>query len=279
MPDQDRSTRYSAAQLVEAIGRARGDGRYFLVRALTNLPGPEREHALARVLDAELRADERHMVRRALARSRPDTYLRPLLVEGLRSRSINVQQMVVAGLPSLVGDGLEAAIADELESWLRKRLKSPGRANTWALWEVPGIALSLLPARGPVSVWELLQEISPQMQPEERERHRAVQEAGDDTARIESLRTWFQENIWGAAGDLDVDRDPNRPGRRPAMKRLGLKPVNPGSATYDDLHDDLHDDEARLEVSVHARPSRRRRRRRQTLEALAASLTEKRNRP
>lgn len=209
------------------------------MKALTIFPGPEREHALARVLDAELRADERHMARLALARLRPDTYLRPLVAEGLRARSINVQQMLVAVLPSLVGDGPEAAMADELESWLRRRLKSPGRAHTWAVWEVPGIALSLLPTRGPVSVWELLEEISPQMQPEERERHRAVQEAGDDTARIEGLRSWFQENIWGAApGDLGVDRDPTAlVDVDRVMRRLGVRPAHPGSTTYENVRD------------------------------------------
>lgn len=238
MPDHEQSTRYSAAQLVEAVGRARGESRYFLVAALTNFPGPEREDALARILDAELRPDERHMTRSALARLRPDRYLRPLVVEGLRSRSINVQQLVVAELPSLLDDGRGGDMTDELERWLRKRLKSPGRTNSWAVWEVPGIALSILPSRGLARVWELLEELSPRMQPEERERWRAVQEAVDDAARIQSLRNWYQECI-DEEGDLDVDRDPtalvyvDR-----VMKRLAFSPANPGSATYDEPHDD-----------------------------------------
>lgn len=238
MSARQERTRYTAAQLTEAIGRARGDSRYFLLGALTDFPGPEREAALAFVLDAELRPDERHMVLGALARLRPDKYIRPLVMEGLRSRSINVQQIVVSELPSLLGEGQEADLADELERWIRRRLKSPGRASTWAVWEIPGIALSLLPSRGPAGVWKLLAEISPRMQPEERERWRAVQEAGDDDARIERLRGWYQENI-GEEDDFDAGLDPtalvyvDR-----AMTRLGFRPANPGSATYDDLHDD-----------------------------------------
>jgi hypothetical protein len=171
-------------------------------------------------------------------------------MEGLRSRSINVQQILVAELPSLLGDGQEADLADELERWLRKRLKSPGRPNTWAVWEVPGIALSLLPSRGPARVWKLLEELSPRMQPEERQRWRAVQEAGDDEACIERLRDWYQENI-GEEDDFDAGLDPtalvyvDR-----AMKRLGFRPANPGSATYDDLQDD---DASLFEVTVDLR--------------------------
>jgi hypothetical protein len=238
MPDEEQSTRYSAAQLVEAIGRARGESRSHLVAALTDFPGPEREDALVRILDAELRPDERHMTRSALARLRPDRYLRPLVEEGLRSRSINVQQLVVAELPSLLDDGRGVDLTDELERWLRKRLKSPGRANTWAVWEIPGIALSILPSRGLARVWELLEELSPRMQPEERERWRVVREAGDGAAGIESLRSWYGECI-GEEGDVDLDRDPtaliyvDR-----AMKRLGFSPANPGSATYDEPQDD-----------------------------------------
>lgn len=235
---QEERTRYTAEQLVEAVGRARGDSRYSLVAALINFPGPEREDALARVLDADLAPVERYMVRSTLARLRPDKYLRPLVMEGLRSRSINVQQILVTELPSLLGAGREPDLADELERWLRKRLKSPGRASTWAVWEVPGIALSLLPSRGPGRVWKLLEEISPSMQPEERERWRAMQEAGDDEARVERLRDWYQENI-GEEDDFDAGLDPtalvyvDR-----VMKRLGFMPANPGSATYDDLQDD-----------------------------------------
>jgi len=248
MPDREESTRYSAAQLVEAIGRARGESRSHLVAALTNFPGPEREDALARILEAELRPDERHMTRSALARLRPDNYLRPLVVEGLRSRSINVQQLVVAELPSLLEDARGVDLTDELERWLRQRLKSPGRTNTWAVWEIPGIALSLLPSLGPARVWELLEELSPRMQPEERERWGVCQEADDDAVRIESLRNWHQQYI-GEEGDVDQDRDPtalvyvDR-----AMKRLAFSPANPTRSTYDDPHDDALPFEVTVDV-------------------------------
>jgi hypothetical protein len=249
MSGQQERTRYTASQLVEAIGRARGDSRYFLVAALTVFPGPERDDALTRVLDTDLAPDERHWVLGALARLRPSRYLRELIIEGLHSRSINVQQMVVAELPSLLGDGRDSEFADELERWLRRRLKSPGRKNTWAVWEVPGIALSLLPSRAPGRVWKLLEETSSRMQPEERERWRTVQEAGDDEARIDALREWFQENL-DDEDDLEADLDPtalvyvDR-----VMKRLGFRPANPESATYDDLQDE----EALPELSVDLR--------------------------
>ena len=231
-------TRYTAGQLVEAIGRARGEGRFFLVDALCYFPGREREDGLAHILDeADLRPDERHMVRATLAQLRPGRYLRPLIAEGFRSRSINVQQMTVAVLPSLIGDGLEADVADEVERWLRHRLKNPGRANTWAGWEVPGIALSLLPSRGPATVWGLLDELSPRLQPEERERWHRLRQTPDDAARVEGLRSWHQED-----GSLEDDRSDLDPTALVyvdrTMKRLGFTPANPESETYDDDPDD-----------------------------------------
>jgi hypothetical protein len=152
---EEGGTRYSAAQLVEAIGRTRGDSRYWLVEALGRLPGPELEPALTSVLDMELRPDERYRVRCVLARLRPDIHRRSLIVEGLAARSLHVQQLVVADLPSLARDGLEPDDARVAERWLHKRMRSPARANNWALWEVTGIALALLPLGDPVAVWKL----------------------------------------------------------------------------------------------------------------------------
>lgn len=63
MWQQGGGTRYAAGQLVEATGRARGEGRFFLMDALCYFPGLEREDGLAHILDeADLRPYERHMV-------------------------------------------------------------------------------------------------------------------------------------------------------------------------------------------------------------------------
>jgi len=251
MPAQEGHTRYAAAQLVEALGRARGESRFFVVMALAEFPGPEREAALTRVLEGELRPDEWYMARSALARSRPEKYLRPLIAEGLRSRSINVQQCVVAYMPSLVGDGLEEDLADELERWLRHRLKSPGRGTTCAGWEVPGIALSLLPSRGPARVWRLLDEVSPRMQPEERERWHDLREQRDtDAARIGGLRTWHHEDVAGYENDSDRDPTAQVYVDR-VMKRLGFTPANPESEPYDD--DPNPDEVWQFEITVDGR--------------------------
>lgn len=218
---------------------------------LADFPGPEREAALTRALEGKLPPDEWYMTRASLAQLRPEKYLRPLIAEGLRSRSINVQQCVVADLPSLVGEGLEPDLADEIERWLRHRLKSPGRANTCAGWEVPGIALSLLPSLGPARVWSLLDEVSPRMQPEERERWHDLRETrGDDAARVEALRRWHQED--GPGYEDDSDRDPtalvyvDR-----VMKRLGFVPANPESEPYDDDPDP--DEVWQFEINVDGR--------------------------
>lgn len=237
VPGQEISTRYTADQIVEAVGQARGDGRHFLVDALTVFPGPEREGALTRILDAELRADDRNLARAALAELRPEKYLRPFVVEGLHSRSIGIQQIVVASLPYLVGDGLESDLADEVEAWLGKRLRNPRRVNTWATWEITGVALALIPSRDSAQVWQLLDELAPKMQPEEQQRWHLTRAAADDHARIERLRRWHEEN--GCGYDDDREGDPtalvyvDR-----TMKRLGFTPANPESEPYDDLADD-----------------------------------------
>jgi hypothetical protein len=227
--------RYDAGQVVEAIGRARGDGRWFLVEALTQYPGPEREQALTQVLELEVRPDERNLTLRVLAKLRPETYLRQWIQDGLRSRSISVQQVVIADLPGQVGEGLDPGLCDEVESWLRRRLRNPRRANTWATWEVPGVALTLVPSYGMAKVRQLLEELAPRMQPEESQRlHRAL--AADDEAFPEVLRDWHYEN--GVRDDEHDERDPtalvyvDR-----VMKRLGFSPTNPDSAPYDDLAD------------------------------------------
>lgn len=99
MSSSQLNLRYQPAQIVGAVDRARGDGRYFLVKALIALRVEQREDALSQVIGKKLRPDERQMALAELARPRPSTYLAPMIDTGLRSRSINVQQMAVASLP------------------------------------------------------------------------------------------------------------------------------------------------------------------------------------
>jgi hypothetical protein len=234
-----KRTRYDADQVVEAVGRARGEGRLFLVVALTQWPDPaEREHALAQVLDKELRPDERHLALAELARRNPQDYLGIFVDTGLRSRSIGVQQMTVAGLPPLVGDGLDTELTERLKGWLRHRLANPRRENTWAGWEVPGVALALLPSIGFEDVVGLLDEVEPRMQPEERQRWRELERIRSrEDSFVAELEAWWREGGPGAAplpnppdptADLYVDR---------VMKRLGHRPANPESTVYDSLAD------------------------------------------
>jgi hypothetical protein len=229
--------RYSPAQLVEAVGRARGDGRYFLVGALLQVSAEERGDALAQVLNNELRPDERLSVLAGLARLRPATYLAPLIETGLRSRSINVQQTAIASLPSLVGDGLDADLGRRVERWLRHRMANPRRERTWATWEIPAAALALLPSYGMDRVVGLLAAIEPRMLPEERQKWRSLQQSVGDYPRFtQLLQDWEGEN----QGDAD-DPDPMDPTADVAvdrvMKRLGYPPINPDSAVHDPLAD------------------------------------------
>ena len=229
--------RYNPAQLVEAVGRARGDGRYFLVGALLQVPVEEREEALAHVLNHQLRADERLSVLAGLARLRPTVYLAPLIETGLRSRSINVQQTAIACLPSLVGDGLDADLGRQVERWLRHRLANPRREQTWATWEIPAAALALLPSYGLDRVVGVLTAIEPRMLPEERQKWRSLQQSvGDYQTFTQLLRDWAMEN----GGEAD-DPDPEDPTADIAvdrvMKRLGYRPTNPDRAVHDPLAD------------------------------------------
>jgi hypothetical protein len=237
MSDHATSLRYEAAQIVEAIDRARGDGRYFLVTALCELPVEQREGALAQVLGMELRADERSAALAELARLRPTTYLGPLIESGLRSRSINVQQVAIGVLPGLVGDGLETGLAEQVEGWLRRRLANPRRAGTWAMWEIPSAALGLWPSYGPDRIVALLTDIEPRMQPDERDRWRSLKPTVNDSGAFKKgLTEWMRESSLEAAesdprdptAEVSVDR---------VMKRLGYHPANPESQVYDSLSD------------------------------------------
>lgn len=238
MPADGEELRYEPAQIVDAVDRARGDGRYFLVSALIDLPVWQREGALSQVLGKELRPDERQMALAELARlrPRPSQYLPQLIETGLRSRSINVQQMAVAVLPELVGEGLAPELGEQLERWLRRRLANPRRESTWAMWEIPGVALALLPSYGTDRVSALLNDIEPRMQPDERETWRPLKNAANDAQVFQQgLTEWLRENhvdsdpeLRDPTAEVSVDR---------VMKRLGYKPANPESLVYDSLAD------------------------------------------
>lgn len=244
--------RYDDTQLVEAIGQARGDGRWHLVLALTRRPGLEREQALKRVLELEVRPDERSMILHALAEIRPAAYLRQWIEEGLRSRSINAQQSVIAELPRHAGEGLDPGLCEEVAGWLRRRLRNPRRGNAYATWEVPGVALVLVPSYGIAGVRQLLEELKPRMQPHESPWwHRAL--AAADDAFVGVLRDWHYENVVGDDDEPD-ERDPtalvyvDR-----VMKRLGFTPTNPDSTPYDDLAD--HKGAVTYEIDISSQAS------------------------
>jgi hypothetical protein len=229
--------RYEPDQIAEAVGRARGEGRYFLVTALTELPIERREPALAQVVDMELKPDERLFVLTELARLRPSIYLTQFIQHGLRSRSINVQQVAIANLPTMVGDGLPIDLAQQVERWLRHRMANPRRQNTWATWEVPGVALALLPSYGVDRVVALVASVEDRMQHEELSRWRPLKAiAGDALAFAKGLEDWRTENSFGP-----LDPDPRDPTANVnvdrAMRRLGYRPANPDSKVYDVLED------------------------------------------
>jgi len=206
-------TRYDAAQLVDAVDHARGDGRYFVVCALIGFPGEtRREAALAQVVDKELRPDARQLVLAELARLNPATYLRMMIETGLRSRSIGVQQMAVGALPSLVEEGLAPDLGEPVEGWLRRRLKNPRRQSTWAGWETPGVALALLPTYGVETVLRLLDELDPRLQSGERSRLPTLRAAAHDEEGFQRiLQQWFGEDTGGGAAPPPPDPVIRRP--------------------------------------------------------------------
>lgn len=229
--------RYEAAQIVEAIDRARGDGRYFLVVALLNLPTDQRENALVQVLEKQLRADERQLALAELARFRPTAYLAPLIETGLRSRSIGVQQMTLARLPDLVGEGMATALCAQVEGWLRRRLGSSRRGGTWAMWEIPSAALALLPSYGTDRIVALLTDLEPKMQPDERDMWMSLKQTVNDSGALEQgLTEWM-----GLTGQPTEEPDPRDPTADitvdRAMKRLGYSPANPESPVHNSLAD------------------------------------------
>lgn len=224
--------RYERGQIVDAVDGARGDGRYWLVRALLALTGDGQEAALAQVLEKELRADERQMVLEKLVRLRPGTYLPQLIERSLRSRSIGVQQGAVALLADVVSDALSPELADQVEGWFRRRMANPRRVANWATWDIPGAALTLLPSYGRDRIVRLLMDVEPRMQLEEREMWQSLTSTlTDSRAFEEALREWsFQSR------SATSRRDPRDPTTNVCvdrvMKRLGYRPANPDSKVY-----------------------------------------------
>jgi hypothetical protein len=230
-------TRYEAVQIAEAVGRARGDGRYFLISALLGLPVGHHEDALGQVLGKELSPDERRRVLTRLARLRPTKYLPPLIETGLPSRSINVQQMTVAVLPDLVGEGLSPELGAQVEGWLRRRLANPRRGGTWATWEIPSVALALLPSYGTERIVALVTDLEPKMQADERVAWLRLKQAVDDRGAFEQgLTEWRHQN-----SSRSAEADPRDPTAEISvertMNRLGYSPANPESQVYDSLAD------------------------------------------
>jgi len=105
------------------------------------------------------------------------------------------------------------------------------------MWEIPSAALALWPSYGPDRVDALLTDIEPRMQPDERDRWRALKPAVNNSrAYKKGLTEWMRENNppsakpdpRDATAEADVDR---------VMKRLGYHPANPESRVYDSFAD------------------------------------------
>ncbi len=227
------TTRFTAAQLLEGVRRCAkgGDSRLSLIIALSDLDAePAMLSALA---DIDLQASERWHVRSALVSLHPEEYLDVAVREGLRS-SIGVQQMVIAELPKWAGSGL---LGDELldlaVAWVRRRLRNPRRSSTYALWEVPGVALALSLLHGPDSAYAAMSPLSAMMQPDEQSSWATLPAPRTDPdGFVRGLWSWHSEH--GDAEPLDQPyADPTATRYVDSvMRRLSIAPTNPDVETF-----------------------------------------------
>lgn len=116
-------------------------------------------------------------------------------------------------------------------------MQKRSRSNNAAGWEIPCVALALLPSYGDDRVVKLLSDLEPQMQDYERRHWNEVSAATDDQPLTDLLQSWNTEgggyslvspDERDPTADVVVDR---------VMKRLGHSPDNPNSAVYDGLAD------------------------------------------
>lgn len=230
------TTRFSAAQLGEAISRSArgGDARFFLLEALRAMPGDAVDDVLIHLLDGgDLQAREWFTVCRELAQRHPGTYLRSTLRQGLGSRSIGVQEVVIAELPNWARAGLLAH--EDLgvaRGWVDKRLRNPRRAATAAIWEVVDVALAIAIIEGPAVADTALTRWAPRLLDDERQRVAALPPPSSVTI-MKGLEEWSGITKFGGEDPSGSYKDPTATRYIDrVMRRLKIEPVNPEAEIF-----------------------------------------------
>lgn len=223
---------YTYDQVVDAIASTRGDTAHFV---LTNYlhshasdVGPERFRRLLET--ASLRGQDEILIHIAIARLDP-SYASKLPGMLRSTRNINTKQVLLAALPDLLNSMTSsAAMADELETWVRHRVKQRSHPGTNASWEIPGAILSVLYCTDTSRARSLLADLEPDLSQFDSDRGQATIESTDEDFK-DKLVEWWQgiENPPTRERSLSEIADHlAKTSRAPAkvMRRLGFKPAN-----------------------------------------------------
>lgn len=181
---------YTYDQVIEAMASTRGAGAHFVLLMYlemnTEEVGVER---FRRLLDStNLRGQEKMSVRLSLAKL-DRTHAAELATVLRSARSLESQQMLLANLPDFLPREPIAAVADELEAWILRRVQRPTYLEFGASWEIPSAVLGVLHTSTASRARQLLTDLDAHLDPPEQHRvHLAIK--GNDTALEATLEEW-----------------------------------------------------------------------------------------
>lgn len=158
----DHSRGYDRELLFGVLAYSHGDSGVPFLRSHLNTSGPGSAHLRVVVMFA---------LRMRLG---PDVI--PDLVEALRGGKLNTQVAAVGNLQE-VDDGHAAG---ELFGWLRRRLRTAKRANSWGYYELSGMVRYAIRVGALPELLRLLDEEGDRLQPEEK---RQLKQAWPETKR------------------------------------------------------------------------------------------------
>jgi hypothetical protein len=220
---------YTYDQLLEAIASTRGDGAHFFLtlylQGHKESVGVERFRRLLET--AKLRGQDEVSVHVTIAELDPTYALEmPRLLRS--ASSVGAQQVLLASLPDVLPRDIQnVGVADQLEAWLRRRVKRPSYLENGASWEIPCVVLSVLYSTDASRARALLADMEPHLDERERPLAQAAHESDDDKGFETILSEWRSMDGTKrepspseiAEQDAEIEREAAK-----YMRRLGFQP-------------------------------------------------------
>lgn len=220
---------YTFDQVVEAIASTSGDNaHFFLTHYLLSHEQEVGAQRLRRLLGtSKLRGQDAMLVHAALARLDPAHALElPGLLRA--TRSLEAKQVLLAVLPEVLPRWRNDAAADELDGWLRRRLRQPSYWENGASWEIPCVILAVLYCADAARARSLLADLIPELDEFDRLQATQVAQRNSDEDFERALGQWRRKDSssseistkaaaeWKAGIEQEALR---------CMRRLGYSPA------------------------------------------------------